>query len=294
MTHSATARRHRVPAHLAHLHPDWRPPDDLDAPAHAGDSASDALPPPPIRIPTGLPAGLQPAACPTTPDPLPTTPPTSDPGAERRPIDSLDHETIARELRDDPMLAREFRADPWLAAQIADLIGPQPRPILPLSTTPDGTTPTPLGAPIPPGATAATTTTALPLRERIYTLYCQGHSQSAIARTLQLDRGTVARHLAAVQDDLAQEQTARLAELRHRAVDAQFAILAAAWDALAREEARETEWLANARIPYPPTDTKIVPYHAQRARLLAIAAHAARTAAQLQGLFTPTALQAAL
>ncbi|HEY7834045.1 MAG TPA: hypothetical protein VIG30_10785, partial [Ktedonobacterales bacterium] len=47
-------------------------------------------------------------------------------------------------------------------------------------------------------------------------------------------------------------------------------------------------------IPYPPTDTKIVPYHAQRARLLAIAAHAARTAAQLQGLFTPTALQAAL
>ena len=127
--------------------------------------------------------------------------------------------------------------------------------------------------------------TALPLRHRIFALHAEGRSISAIARTLHLDRGTVARHLHAVQQQLLAEQAQDdLATLRLSAIAAQHAILAAAWDALAHEEA-----LAADHDPTAP------PAHRpRRAQLLAVTHRAARTAAQLQGLFTPAALQAAL
>ncbi|HEY7834462.1 MAG TPA: helix-turn-helix domain-containing protein, partial [Ktedonobacterales bacterium] len=134
----------------------------------------------------------------------------------------------------------------------------------------------------PGGSEAHLVYTALPQRHRIYALHCQGRSLSAIARRLRLDRGTVARHLHAVEDLLLAEQTEDLARLRLRAVEAQHAILAAAWDALLTEELTESD--ASNEQPYP----------ARRAQLLATAARAARTAAQLQGLFTPAALAAAL
>ncbi|HEY7832602.1 MAG TPA: helix-turn-helix domain-containing protein, partial [Ktedonobacterales bacterium] len=134
----------------------------------------------------------------------------------------------------------------------------------------------------PGGSEATLVYTALPQRHRIYALHCQGRSLSAIARRLRLDRGTVARHLHAVEDLLLAEQTEDLARLRLRAVEAQHAILAAAWDALLTEELTESD--ASNEHPYP----------ARRAQLLATAARAARTAAQLQGLFTPAALAAAL
>ena len=163
---------------------------------------------------------------------------------------------------------------------------PEPLP-LPPDQTPDDedrALRTPVAA-YDAGRDATLAHTALPLRHRIFALHAEGRSISAIARTLHLDRGTVARHLRAVQDLLlAEQQTDDLATLRLSAIAAQHAILAAAWDALAHEEA-----LAADRDPATP------PAHPpRRAQLLATAHRAARTAAQLQGLFTPAALAAAL
>ena len=141
-------------------------------------------------------------------------------------------------------------------------------------------------APFPgyvPGSLLRLTHAALPLRHRIYAKYCQGHSISDIARLLRLDRDTVARHIHSVEATLlAQQSPAELAASRLRAIAAQQAILAAAWDGLADEEALEAD---NQNQPR---------YRAQRAPLLAVATRAARTIAQLQGLFAPDALQAAV
>ena len=180
---------------------------------------------------------------------------------------------------------------------------PHPFPLPPIPPRPPRPVPEPL--PLPPdqtpadedralrtpvasydaGRDATLAHTALPLRHRIYALHCEGRTISAIARTLHLDRGTVARHLQAIQTTLlAEQQTDDLAMRRLRAVEAQHAILAAAWDALAHEEALAADRDPAAPPSHPP----------RRAQLLAIAHRAARTAAQLQGLFTPAALAAAL
>jgi hypothetical protein len=98
---ATTTAARAVPAHLAHLHPDWLPPggydahgdyldpaDDLDAPGLPGDGAATDAPPLPIPFPitpttppanTRLPAGLQPAAGPPPRSPSRQTHPPSPP-----------------------------------------------------------------------------------------------------------------------------------------------------------------------------------------------------------------------
>lgn len=125
----------------------------------------------------------------------------------------------------------------------------------------------------------------LPLRHRLYARYCDGLSAAAIAREFGLDRQTVTRHLRIIEEQLNREHTTDLNRLRIRALQAQYRIQATALDALAHEEQLEASSLAaiaaaqDAGEPTPPL------YRAQRARLLAVAAHAARTAAQMEGLF---------
>ena len=244
--------------HHPRIHPDWLPPTGAALP----DLAYDA-----------------------PPDPVPFVAPTTPRALEDYPGNSI----AGRSPTTPPALGNE----PGQAIAALPPIPPRPPrpPLEPLPLPPDQTaededlalrTPQPSYA---SGRDDQLAHTTLPLRHRIYALYCEGRTISAIARTLHLDRGTVARHLRAIQTTLlAEHQTDDLAALRLRAVEAQHAILAAAWDALAHEEA-----LAADHDPAAPPAQR-----PRRAQLLATAHRAARTAAQLQGLFTPAALAAAL
>jgi hypothetical protein len=148
----------------------------------------------------------------------------------------------------------------------------------------------------PDGRSDQLSHTALPLRHRLYALYCEGRSFTALARIFRLDRGTVARHIHAIEATLLAEQSpTSLAQLRLRAIEAQHAILAAAWDALKFEEAQERDYEEQRETDrVQDGHYTALPGRSRRAQLLSIAARAARTAAQLQGLFTPAALTAAL
>ena len=135
-------------------------------------------------------------------------------------------------------------------------------------------------------ATSPASAAALPLRHRLYARYCDGASATALAREFALDRQTVTRHLRVLEEQLSREHTADLARLRIRAVQAQYRIQSTALDALAHEETLEATSLAAIAAAHANGTPPPPLYRAQRARLLAVAAHAARTAAQMEGLFT--------
>ncbi len=127
-----------------------------------------------------------------------------------------------------------------------------------------------------------------PLRHRIWQRYCDGASYTQIAGDLRLDRATVARHVAAIHRQLADEHTQQLAFARLRAVAAQHAIQERALRGLAAEEEREATSRADLSTAAASDDSAAsdsrLPYRAQRARLLAVASVSAYRAARLLGL----------
>ncbi len=133
--------------------------------------------------------------------------------------------------------------------------------------------------------------TDLPLSDRVWDHFCQGHSFTTIGRLLHIDRETAARHVHRIHTDLAADRRADQVLALTRAIEATHQLQARAWDMLAREEAREDEDRAAPASGRPGgADAGVLarPYRANRARLLAIILAAIREAARLELLYDPT------
>ncbi|HEX9057835.1 MAG TPA: hypothetical protein VF818_09910 [Ktedonobacterales bacterium] len=115
--------------------------------------------------------------------------------------------------------------------------------------------------PTSPRATDDTSTSAAPhadpsaprpLDERLWQRFCEGESYSALARAFGLDRGTVARHIAAVHQTLQAERQADAQLALSRALAAQHALQRTAWATLQRLE--RTLDIALDSLLHPPPE----------------------------------------
>ena len=132
-----------------------------------------------------------------------------------------------------------------------------------------------------------------PLQTRIWHLFCQGYSHTAIGEQVGLERHAVARHVHTVEAILAREHVDDLSLARHRALEAAYNLLAVAMSQLDVESNREDAlWREYEHAPNSaamPGDAPVPPapatyYRAGRSRLLGVALAALRHAIRLSGL----------
>src|SRR6185312_14986189 len=93
----------------------------------------------------------------------------------------------------------------------------------------------------PPAASsrASQLSTELPIQSRIWHLYCQGYSKTAISEQVGLERHSVARHIHAVEALLAKEHADDLDLARQRALEATYNLFAVTMARLSSENERE-------------------------------------------------------
>jgi hypothetical protein len=95
----------------------------------------------------------------------------------------------------------------------------------------------------------------LPLPDRCWDLFCQGHSYAAIARTLGIYRETAARHVRTIHQQVQADRRADRALALSRALATQQRLQATAWDLLAIAQAQAPTAQATISPPRAPEAT---------------------------------------
>jgi DNA-binding CsgD family transcriptional regulator len=155
------------------------------------------------------------------------------PTGPKSPVPIVGHPPLSR---DDPTSASSPQPSPqaavlaYPAPDPAASCGMPDRPLEPLHSSASSARHTRLS---PSRARRGAGGAVLPLADRCWDLFCQGHSYSAIGRTLGIDRETAARHVKAMHAQVQADRRADRALALSRALATQLRIQAAAWDLLA-------------------------------------------------------------